>query len=120
MSFTLLHCGYPYIDDALLLAKYYPNVHLNLTWVHILDRIKAVELMRRMVELLPVNKVEGFGGDYCCLALTAEHLRIARENIARALSLYVDEGEMSLDEAADIARAWLHDNAADHYGFGGA
>ena len=115
VSFTLLHCGYPYIDDALLLAKYYPNVYLNLTWVHILDRIKAIELMRRMVELLPVNKIEGFGGDYCCLALTAEHLCIARENISDALSLYVDKGEMNMEEAVKIARAWLYNNAAEHY-----
>ena len=33
VRFTLLHAGYPYVDDAVLLAKYYPNVTLNLTWL---------------------------------------------------------------------------------------
>lgn len=115
VRFTLLHAGYPYVDDALLLAKYYPNVTLNLTWLPVLDRPAAVSLIRRMIELLPVNKVEGFGGDYCTLSLAAEHLRMGKETLAEALSFCVDRGEMTLDEAIGIIRAWLFENPRSNY-----
>ncbi len=115
VHFTLLHVGYPYVDDAILLAKYYPNVTLNLTWLPVLDRVKTVELIRRLVELLPVNKVEGFGGDYCTLSLAAEHLRLSREDAAEALADYIDRGEMTIDEAAAVARAWYYDNPVSNY-----
>lgn len=115
VSFTLLHCGYPYIEDALLLARYYPNVWLNLTWIHILDRVKTVELIRRILQLLPINKIEGFGGDYGCPALSAAHLEIAQENLALAFADCVHDGIMTIEEAEEVARAWLWDNPAAHY-----
>ena len=32
----------PFIDEAVLLCKYYPNVFLNMTWDHIIDREKII------------------------------------------------------------------------------
>ncbi len=111
-DFILLHCGYPYCDDALLLAKYYPNVYLNLTWLHVIDRLKAIELIKRLVELLPANRIHGFGGDYCTLRLSLSHLEMALENMAEAFSAFVEKNVMTIDEAEQLAKQWLFDNPA--------
>lgn len=116
VDFILLHCGYPYCDDALLLAKYYPNVYLNLTWLHIIDRVKAVETIKRMVEFLPINKIQGFGGDYCTLRIALTHLDFALENIAVALADFIDQGVMTTDEAEQTAAQWLYNNPANMFG----
>jgi len=38
------------------------------------------------------------------------HLLLARQNVARALALKVDEGAFTLPDARRIARALFHDN----------
>jgi predicted TIM-barrel fold metal-dependent hydrolase len=41
-DFLLLHSGIPFLDEAITLAAYYPNVHLSMAWMHIIDRRKSV------------------------------------------------------------------------------
>lgn len=115
VKFILLHCGFPYIDDALLLAKYYPNVYLNLTWTHIIDRYKARELIERIIEMIPQNKVCGFGGDYFCVHNVYGHLDIAKENIASVLNRRIKSKEMSIADAKRLAKQWLYENAKHYF-----
>lgn len=110
VQFILLHCGMPFIDEAVLLCKYFTNVHLNLTWSHIIDRRQSVELIVKMVEMLPLNKIHGFGGDYCNVIQIYGHLQIALENITEGLYYFVDKGTMNEDEAVNIAKMWLYEN----------
>ena len=112
---VLLHCGFPYIDDALLLAKYYPNVHLDLTWTHIIDRFKARELINRVIEMIPQNKICGFGGDYFYIGNVHGHLKIAKENIAYVLNDRIERKEMSLKDAKKIANKWLYENPQKYF-----
>lgn len=115
VRFVLLHCGFPYIDDALLLAKYYPNVHLDLTWTHIIDRYKARELINRVIEMIPQNKICGFGGDYFYIGNVHGHLKIAKENIAYVLNERIESKEMSLKDAKKIANKWLYENPKEYF-----
>ncbi len=107
IRFVLLHAGIPYIDDALLLAKYYPNVILNLTWTHIIDRVKTQELIERILEMIPVNKVQGFGGDFLYPQNVRGNLEMARENIAAVLFKKITAKEMTYAEAIQVAASWL-------------
>lgn len=113
---VLLHAGYPYTDDALLLCRYYPNVFLDLAWLHILDRREAVRTIERIVELLPVNKIAGFGGDVCTPVNTVGNLSISLENMAQAFSELVRSGDMSAAEAEETCRLWLYENPKQIYG----
>lgn len=109
-TFILLHCGMPFIDDAIMLAKYYSNVHLNMTWCHIIDRAQSVLCVKKFIELLPISKISGFGGDYTTPQQVYGHLKFACENIASALWEFIETNEMSEEEAITIARKWFYDN----------
>jgi predicted TIM-barrel fold metal-dependent hydrolase len=98
-DFLLLHSGIPFLDEAITLAAYYPNVHLSMAWMHIIDRRKSVEAARRYIEALPLNKIHAFGGDYMFAENIAGHLEIALESLAEAFGDEVETGRMTAVEA---------------------
>jgi hypothetical protein len=108
--FILLHCGMPFVDEATLLCRYFPNVHLNMTWTHIIDTAQARLCVRKFVEMLPANRIQGFGGDYVFPQQIHGHLAFAKENIALGLWSLVEENELDADRAVGIARKWLYEN----------
>lgn len=114
-NFILLHLGYPYIDEALLLCKYFPNVYLDLAWLHTLDRKTAITAIKRIIELLPTNKIIGFGGDVCLPVNTVGNLHFALENLAEAFSDLIRAGEMTASDAEEICLAWLYENPVQIY-----
>jgi len=107
LKFVLLHCSYPYVEDALLLAKYYPNVFLNLTWVCVIDRIKAKEIINRIFEFIPLNKVALFGGDCFHIESVYGHLQIVKEILAQCLFERIELGNISSEKAIEIATMLL-------------
>ena len=111
VNFDLFHGNWPYLGDLLFLGKNYPNVSLDLCWLHIIDPDYSVELLERATKTLPHSKIHGFGGDYGDVPeYAAAHLEIARENIAVALTGLVEGRWIDEDEAIDLARHWLFDN----------
>lgn len=110
VQFVILHSGIPFTKEALLLCRYYPNVHLNMTWMHIISRRLSKEAMTDYLEFLPLNKITAFGGDYGNPFLIAGHLNIARENVAQVLSESIQQGVCTLEEAKGIARMWFYEN----------
>jgi glucuronate isomerase len=111
VRFDLFHGNWPYLGDLLFLGKNYPNVALDLCWLHIIDPDYASELMERSVLTLPHTKVHGFGGDYGDVPeYVAGHLRIARENITGTLARLVERGWLAEEEALSLAADWLFNN----------
>jgi predicted TIM-barrel fold metal-dependent hydrolase len=116
VRFDLLHGGLPFIDEAGLLAKYFPNVTVDMAWMHAISPELSVRALRDWVDLVPRNKVLGFGGDYHVVEKVYGHLVLARENIAAALADKVGQGAISRDNARAWARALLWDNPRAVYG----
>jgi len=111
VHFDLFHGNWPYLGDLLFLGKNYPNVALDLCWLHIIDPDYASELLERAVLTLPHTKVHGFGGDYGDVPeYVAGHLQIARENIAGTLARLVERGWLEEREALSLAADWLFNN----------
>jgi uncharacterized protein len=111
VRFDLFHGNWPYLGDLLFLGKNYPNVALDLCWLHIIDPDYASELMERAVLTLPHSKVHAFGGDYGDVPeFVAGHLQIARENIAGTLARLVERGWLEEGEALSLAADWLFNN----------
>lgn len=115
--FDLYHSGVPYVTQASFLGKTFPNVWHDLTWTHIISRELAMRCIAEWLDLVPVNKVIGFGGDYTneTVALVWGHLMAARENIARVLAYRVKCGQMGIDDARAIMAAWLFENPGTLY-----
>jgi len=119
VHFDLFHGNWPYMGDLLFLGKNFPNVSLDLCWLHIIDPIYAIELMERAVQTMPHTKLHGFGGDYGDTPeYSAAHLRIARQNIAAALTHLVESGWLNEDQALTIARDWLFNNPNRFFNLG--
>jgi len=119
VRFDLFHGNWPYLGDALFLAKNYPNVHLNLCWVHMIDPLYSQELLKRAVLTVPHTKVFGFGGDYFLSpAHSMAHLTLARETIAAALTDLVESSWLEEEEAVQLAAEWLYNNPNRFYRLG--
>jgi Tat protein secretion system quality control protein TatD with DNase activity len=111
VRFDLFHGNWPYMGDLLFLGKNYPNVALDLCWLHIIDPAYAIELLERAVATLPHTKIHGFGGDYGDEPeFSVAHLHIARQNIAAALTHLVEGRWLEEEQAVDIAKGWLFNN----------
>ena len=111
VRFDLFHGNWPYLGDLLFLGKNYPNVALDLCWLHIIDPDYAAELLERSVLTLPHTKVHGFGGDYGDVPeFVVGHLEIARENIAGVLARLVERGWLDEGQALSLAADWLFNN----------
>lgn len=116
-KFDIYHMGVPFVRDTAIIGKNFPNVWLNLCWCHILSPKMACSAMDELIDLVPVNKIIAFGGDYHRpVEKVYGHLVMARENIARVLGGRVEDGLMTEEEATSIAEMWFYDNPKELYG----
>ena len=114
--FDIYHLGYPWVRQALMLGKGFPNVWLNLCWTHIISQRFAMAGLSEAIDLLPTNKLLAFGGDYGIpVEKVYGHLVMAREDVARVLAERIEEGQMTESQALGIARQWFRDNAVELY-----
>jgi hypothetical protein len=111
VRFDLFHGNWPYMGDLLFLGKNYPNVFLNLCWVHIIDPAYSIELLERATLTIPHVKIHGFGGDYGDVPeYVVAHLQIAQENIASALTNLIESRWIEEEQAISLAKDWLFNN----------
>jgi predicted TIM-barrel fold metal-dependent hydrolase len=114
--FDIYHLGYPWVRQAIMLGKGFPNVWLNLCWTHIISQQFVMAALDEAIDLIPMNKILAFGGDY---ALPVEkvygHLVMAREDIARVLARRIGDGFFTEEEALNIAHQWFWDNPRQLY-----
>lgn len=114
--FDIYHLGYPWVRETLMLGKGFPNVWLNLAWTHIISQRFAVDGLDEAIDLVPMNKILAFGGDYRIpVEKVYGHLVMAREDIARVLAARIERGRMSETQALDLAQRWLWHNPVELY-----
>lgn len=110
-TFDLYHAGIPWVREMAVIGNQYPNAHLNLVWCHQISPYMTEHMLNEWIDLVPLNKIIGFGGDNCDgPEKTFGVLRMMQENIARALAVRVTRGQLSEARAVEICRMWLYDN----------
>ena len=62
------------------------------------------------LDMVPVNKIIGFGGDYSIVEKVYGHITMARENITKVLGKRISEDKLKGKQALLIARFLFHDN----------
>jgi uncharacterized protein len=112
VKFDLFHISYPYQGELSVLAKIFPNVHVDFCWAWIVSPGAARRALHDFLETVPANKIFGFGGDYRYPELTYGHARMARQNIAQVLAEKTEAGFCSEDEALKLGRMVLAENPA--------
>lgn len=110
VRFDLFHMSYPYEHSLSALAKNFPNVYIDMCWGHIVSPAAAVNALVEWLDAVPANKISAFGGDYCFVDAVYGHQLLARQNVARALAIKVEQGVFDVDRACRIAQMLLVDN----------
>jgi len=111
-KFDIFHIGYPYQSELAVLAKMFPNVYPDFSWMHIINPWAARQTLHEWLDTVPGNKILGFGGDYKFVEGAYAHSVMARENIARVLAEKVEDGDLDLDQAGRLAFDILRNNAS--------
>ena len=119
VKFDLFHGNWPYSGDLLFLCKNYPNVFMDLCWVHIIDPSYSIDLLVRSALTFPHKKIHGFGGDYGDFPeYVSAHLQIAKQNIVFALMSLIEKGWVDESEAVQLAKDWLFNNPNEFFNLG--
>ncbi len=114
--FDLFHAGTPWPADAGLIARSLPNVYLNLCWSHLISPTQSHHALDIWLDMIPVNKVLGFGGDYWwAVENVYGALMQTRRLMSRVLGGRMARGEMTEQRALQVARHWLYDNPREAY-----
>lgn len=114
--FDIFHAGYPFQGVTAALGKMFPNVYVDLCWVHLISPWVGRQILHEWIETVPANKIFAFGGDATMVEWAYAHSRIARANVARVLTEKVEAGDMGEEEALYLARMILRTNAREFLG----
>jgi hypothetical protein len=121
VTFVLLHGGWPYEREASLLTAV-KNVYLDTSLQsEMLYPSQFKNVLKQMLTLYPDKMMYGSDSFPFNDALGAEEsmwlaARTSRTALAAALAELVDEGAINEAKALELARGYLHDNAARLYG----
>ncbi len=114
--FDLFHAGTPWPEDAGLIGRSFPNIWINLCWSHLLSPVLSERALDLWLDIMPINRVIIFGGDYWwAVENVYGALKQTREIAARVLERRMSDGGLTEARALDIARRWFHDNARECY-----
>jgi len=120
VTFVLLHGGWPYEREAALLTAV-KNVYLDTSFQsELLYPSQFKDVLKQLLALYPDKMMYGSDAFPFNDALGAEEsmwlaARTTRTALAAALAELVEEGALSEEKALELARNYLHDNAARLY-----
>ena len=116
VKFDLFHCGYPYSRMMGILGKHYPNVWLNMAWMYVISTSASRQILSEWLDLVPGNRILGFGSDVEFPEFIYGHLLMARECMADVLAEKVEKDFLSEEEALNLAKKMFRENALYFYG----
>ncbi|NLJ33400.1 MAG: amidohydrolase family protein [Firmicutes bacterium] len=108
--FVILHFGFPYTQQAISLAKMFPNVYIDLVWLPLLSPVAAKETLNVCLDLVPTNKIM-CGGDAYRAEEAYASLSLLRDTVADVLYERVERGILNSGEALQIAQRIFFENA---------
>jgi len=121
VTFVLIHGGWPYEREAALMTAV-KNVYLDTSFQsEMLYPSQFKDVLKLLLTLYPDKMMYGSDAFPFNDALGAEEsmwlaARTTRSGLAAALAELVDEGAITENKALELARDYLHDNAARLYG----
>ncbi len=113
--FVFLHITYPFQDQAIALAKHYPNAFIDMCWSWMISPVSAVRFLKEFLTTAPVNKLFAFGGDVSIVELVPGHLELAKRGVIQAISELYAEGWIDSGNIDYIIESILLKNATDLY-----
>ena len=117
--FDLFHAATPWPVDAGFVCRSLPNIYLNACWSHLLGPQLTKQAYDYWLDMLPINRVMAWGGDYWWAVENVYGVVMkTREILAEVLAARIARGDFDEQRALEIARRWMHDNAREVYFIG--
>ena len=113
VKFDIFHAGYPYFRELAALSKNFPNVYVDLCWMHVISPRAARTILSEWLDMIPSNKILAFGGDYRFVEGSYGHIVLARRNVARVLEEKVSSGELEPRNVTGLSSRLLRENAKE-------
>jgi len=114
--FDLFHAGYPFSREMGMIGKHYPNVWLNMCWMYVITMEGSRQTLNEWLDLVPGERLLGFGSDVGWPEMIYSHLIMARSCIADVLTAKVERDFLSRTAAKELVRMMLRDNPVNLYG----
>ncbi|MGH7496380.1 MAG: amidohydrolase family protein [bacterium] len=114
VKFILLHGGYPYIEESVMLSKYYKNVYLDLAWMALYSPSAARRALSDAIDMLDGRQLM-FGTDTANLEEFYGTAKFIRTILAEVLAEKIASGFLTEEIALQIARRILSTNALELY-----
>jgi len=114
-----MHITYPYQDEAIVLAKHYPNAFIDLCWAWIINPVASILFVKEFIKAAPANKLFTFGGDYTIVEMVPGHARMARQGLAQSISELVDEGWIDSGSVDELIECLMRGNACEVFDYDG-
>ncbi|WP_413166312.1 amidohydrolase family protein [Capilliphycus salinus ALCB114379] len=113
---VLLHASYPYIREAGYLASVYPQVYLDFGLaVPFLSVMGMRSTLRQLLELSPTTKLMYSSDAHHIPELYYLGAKWGRKILKQVLEQSIQDGDLTVNEAEDIARGLLSENARRLY-----
>lgn len=113
---VLLHASYPYIREAGYLASVYPQVYLDFGLaIPFLSVMGMRSTLRQLLELSPTTKLMYSSDAHNIPELYYLGAKWGREILRQVLEESIQDGDLSVNEAENIARGMLSENARGLY-----
>ena len=119
VKFVVMHIVYPYQDEAIALAKHFPNAYVDMCWAWIINPLASLRFLKEFLMAAPVSKLFTFGGDYYPVELVPGHAQIARRGLAQAISELVDEGWIDPNQVEELVERLMRGNAHEVFDYEG-
>ena len=111
VKFVIMHTAIPYSYDLAVLAKNLSNVYVDFSWSNALSPSMTKRFFGDVIELVPIDRIIGFGDDSATVEGTLGEAIHARAMVSEVLAGKVCDGYLTMEEAKHIAKAVLFDNA---------
>lgn len=113
---VLLHAGYPWIEQASMMAHAFPQVWVDIGWVTPWTSLRAIECMRAFLASAPLSRLMIGTGGHGTPEVAWLGAKVAKVALGTVLDEAVSNGLMPAASAARVASMILYDNAARLYG----
>jgi len=114
-KFSILHGGYPFVEEAITMTRYYDNAYLDLAWMPLFSPSATKRALADALDMLPGNQLM-IGSDAANLEELYGTAKITRRIIAEVLAEKIESGFWTEKIALQAARRVMYQNAADLYG----
>ncbi|MFO7898535.1 MAG: amidohydrolase family protein [Planctomycetota bacterium] len=116
VRFDLFHAGWPYTEEHAIIGKELPNAWLNLCWAWAMNPVTMERALDSWLACVPHTKIFAYGGDTQSPICEYGYARQARAGIARVLERWIDRGDMTLDDAKEVAADIMLRNGCRFHG----